>query len=214
MIPLYDDIPARRTVFLSYILIALNVLVFLMTRSDIGYYAVNYGVIPARVWAEGSFLSANFITYAFLHGSWWHLAGNMLYMWIFANNVEDALGYIKFIIFYFLSAYIAALAHVLLFPSSTAPLIGASGAISGILAAYMVLFPYAGINTLLFLGFFITITKIPAFVFILFWFFGQVMGFFGSSGHIAWDAHIAGFIGGLFLLKIMVKDYHKFQMRE
>ncbi len=213
MLPLYDDIPARRPAIFTYALIIANILIFLATKNDMGYYAVEYGIIPARVWADGSFFSVNFLTYMFMHGSWLHLLGNMLYMWIFANNVEDALGYIKFPIFYILSGYIAALVHVFLFPNSHAPLIGASGAISGILAAYMILYPYAGIHTFVFLGFFITIAKIPAFFYIGFWFFSQIFGLFGGPERIAWDAHISGFVGGLLLLKIFLPNYQDYQIR-
>ena len=139
----------------------------------------------------------------FLHGGFLHLAGNMLYLWIFGNNIEDVLGKFRFILFYFVCGAIAAFCHVVINPDSNIPMIGASGAIAGILGGYMVLFPKAKVKTLIFLGFFITIIRIPALVLLLLWMGLQVfnsMAMSAESGGVAWFAHIGGFIAGMVLI--------------
>jgi membrane associated rhomboid family serine protease len=143
----------------------------------------------------------------FMHGGLFHIAGNMLYLWIFGNNIEDRLGHTRFLVFYLLSGAVAAYAHALSSPSSEIPMVGASGAVSGILGAYLLLYPTAKVHTLIFFGFFIQVVRIPALVVIGFWGLIQVIngviskGFMTQTG-VAWFAHIGGFIFGLLTIKL------------
>ncbi len=144
----------------------------------------------------------------FLHGGLLHLGGNMLYLWIFGNNIEDRLGPVKFIIFYFVCGVVAAYSHAVTSPSSGIPMVGASGAIAGVLGAYLLLFPRAGVYTIVFLGFFIQVVRLPALIVIGFWAIIQLVSGLMSSagtmgGGVAWFAHIGGFIAGLALIKLM-----------
>ena len=145
----------------------------------------------------------------FMHGGIFHLAGNMLYLWIFGNNIEDKLGHVRFIFFYIFCGITAAYAHAIINPQSLVPMVGASGAISGVLGAYLLLFPRALVHTLVFLGFFVTVVKIPALIVIGFWVIIQfINGLISTSliqeGGVAWFAHIGGFIVGLFTIKLWV----------
>lgn len=139
----------------------------------------------------------------FMHGSWLHLLGNMLFLWIFGNNIEDRLGWIKFIIFYLLCGIGANLAHILFNMNSLIPVIGASGAVSGVMGAYLVLFPHARVRTLVFIFILVTTMDIPAAVFLAIWFIFQFLSAGGGSG-IAWLAHVGGFILGFLLIKFLV----------
>jgi membrane associated rhomboid family serine protease len=140
----------------------------------------------------------------FMHGSWLHLLGNMLFLWIFGNNVEDRLGPVKFIFFYLLCGVGASLAHVLFNLNSLTPVIGASGAVSGVMGAYLLLFPHARIRTLVFIFVLVTTVDIPAAVFLVIWFVFQFF-YAGGGGSIAWLAHVGGFIVGMLLLKVFLK---------
>jgi membrane associated rhomboid family serine protease len=145
----------------------------------------------------------------FMHGGFFHLAGNMLYLWIFGNNIEDRLGHVRFILFYAFCGVIAAYANATADPHSTIPMIGASGAISGILGAYLLLFPRATVYTLIFLGFFMTTVRIPALIVIGFWAIIQILNGVISAGlreggGVAWFAHIGGFLIGLVSIKLWV----------
>ncbi len=139
----------------------------------------------------------------FMHGSWLHLLGNMLFLWIFGNNIEDRLGRIKFIFFYLLCGIGASLTHILFNMNSLIPVIGASGAVSGVMGAYMVLFPHARVRTLVFIFILITTMDIPAAAFLAIWFIFQFLSAGGGSG-IAWLAHVGGFILGFLLIKFLV----------
>jgi membrane associated rhomboid family serine protease len=139
----------------------------------------------------------------FMHGSWLHLLGNMLFLWIFGNNIEDRLGRIKFILFYLLCGIGASLAHVLFNLNSLTPVIGASGAVSGVMGAYLALFPTARVRTLVFLFILVTTMDIPAAVFLVIWFIFQFLSAGGGSG-IAWLAHVGGFVLGFLLIKFLV----------
>jgi membrane associated rhomboid family serine protease len=146
-------------------------------------------------------------TAMFMHGGLFHLGGNMLYLWIFGNNIEDKLGHLRFIIFYIFCGITAAYSHALIDPHSLTPMIGASGAISGILGAYLLLFPRAGVYTVIFLGFFVQIVKIPALIVIGFWAIlqfisGMVSVGLVKQGGVAWFAHIGGFLIGLLTIKL------------
>ncbi len=141
----------------------------------------------------------------FLHGGILHILGNMLFLWVFGDNVEEAMGYLRYLLFYLTCGFVAALAHILLNPSSAIPMIGASGAISGVLGAYIVLHPRARVHTLIFLFFFIRVVQIPAAFFLGFWFLFQVLGV-GSGGGVAWLAHVGGFLAGIVLVKIFAQE--------
>ena len=137
----------------------------------------------------------------FLHSGIGHLAGNMLYLWIFGNNIEDVLGRFRFVIFYLVCGTLASMGHILTDLQSDIPMVGASGAISGILGAYLVLFPFARVKTLVFLGFLITIVRVPAIILLIIWMLIQVFsGVVAGDGGVAWFAHIGGFIAGMILI--------------
>lgn len=163
------------------------------------------GLIPARVSLSPEGLYP-FVTSMFLHGGWFHLIGNMLFLWIFGNNVEDRMGHGRFLVFYLLCGVGAAALHAFLYPDSAVPTIGASGAIAGVLGAYLVLYPGARIVALVPLGFILTTMEVPALLFLVLWF---VMQFFSGVGdlvaqasQVAYWAHVGGFVAGLLLVKL------------
>lgn len=214
MFPYKDDNPTRTIPFVTVLIIALNILVFVMQimsgvkGKDIVYA---YGAIPQNII---SFISTQPIhpfltvfTAMFMHGGLLHLAGNMLYLWIFGNNIEDRLGHFRFVLFYLFCGIVSAYSHALAAPGSAIPMIGASGAISGILGAYLLLFPMARVHTLIFFFFFVQVVQIPALIVIGFWAIIQVVNGLltqdaVNQGGIAWFAHIGGFIAGLFTIKL------------
>ncbi len=207
MLPLYDENPTRNFPVLIITIMSANILVFLWGLSvlpaDMNMVYYEFGMIPIDVSQSPLRGTPTIISSMFLHGGFLHLAGNMLYLWIFGNNIEDVLGKFRFILFYFVCGAIAAFCHVVINPDSNIPMIGASGAIAGILGGYMVLFPKAKVKTLIFLGFFITIIRIPALVLLLLWMGLQVfnsMAMSAESGGVAWFAHIGGFIAGMVLI--------------
>lgn len=140
----------------------------------------------------------------FVHGGLLHVGGNMLYLWIFGDNIEDRLGHFRFFIFYVLVGLIAGLTHIIMLPDSTLPMIGASGAIAGVLGAYFLLYPRAHVLTLVFFFFFVDVVRIPAVIFLGLWFILQLLSS-GAGGGIAWYAHIGGFLGGMALVKLFEK---------
>jgi membrane associated rhomboid family serine protease len=149
----------------------------------------------------------------FLHGGWMHLIGNMLYLWIFGNNIEDSMGHGRFVLFYLACGAAAALMQAMPNPESTIPMIGASGAISGVLGAYLLLFPRAKILVLVPLGFYITTVRLPAGIVLLFWFVFQIINNLlasGQQGGVAWGAHIGGFIAGMVLIPLLKHRKVKF----
>lgn len=232
MIPLKDDVPSRSLPFVTVGLIGLNVLVFLYQLS-LGMdgrgpgagaaeaFVSEFGVIPCRLTQScpGALprIADDFphpwvtiVTSMFMHGGLLHVGGNMLYLWIFGDGVEDTLGHARFLLFYLASGVAAAVGQTLVSPSSTVPMIGASGAVSGVLGAYLLLFPHATILTLLTFGFFIRFVHVPALIVLGFWivlqllngyitFSAQAMGR-GETGGVAWFAHIGGFLAGMVLL--------------
>jgi membrane associated rhomboid family serine protease len=219
VIPLRDANPVRRLPIVTIGLIAACVAVFayeLGTQSTGGDAALEtffeqYGLAPADLTAalqgdQTQSLSRELLTIPtsmFLHGGWLHLIGNMLYLWIFGNNIEDRLGRIPFLLFYFLGGFAAAFSQVLIGPDSTVPVIGASGAIAAVLGAYLVLFPRARVLSLVFLGFFYQLLEVPALVVLGLWFVLQLidglasLGVESSSGGVALFEHIGGFIAGV-----------------
>ncbi len=206
MIPFHDENPTKHFPLLTIALIAGNIFVFFWEFSYPGRTEVlfiNYGLVPHTFVNSPIRTYPNVFSAMFLHAGLLHLAGNMLYLWIFGNNIEDVLGKIRFITFYLLCGLIAAMCHVFMDTGSQIPMVGASGAISGILGAYLVLFPKAKVKTLVFLGILITIIRLPAVVLLLLWLGIQVYSNMSSSnigGGVAWMAHIGGFIAGMVLI--------------
>jgi membrane associated rhomboid family serine protease len=228
-LPLKDLNPTERLPVVTIGLIALNVVVFLYELSlgpHLEAFVATYGATPFElthgvdlvrtqgdmpaVHTTGS--SIPFITVftsMFIHGGFLHIFGNMLYLWIFGNNVEDLLGPVKFLFFYFLCGTAAAAAHVISQPNSAIPTVGASGAIAGVLGAYLVAFPRARVVTLVFLIVFIRIMVLPASFLLVFWFIMQAFSGFASlstgasSGGVAWFAHVGGFAAGAILIRLM-----------
>jgi len=214
MFPYKDDNPTATVPFVTIGLIGLNILVFLLQfLSDVDgkriVYA--YGAIPHNIVSFESTQPIHPIltifTSMFMHGGAFHIFGNMLYLWIFGNNIEDRLGHFRFIIFYLFCGIVAALSHTMTAAGSGVPMIGASGAVSGVLGAYLLLFPMARIHTIIFLGFFVQSVQIPALIVIGFWAIIQVVNGLitqgmGSQGGIAWFAHAGGFLAGLITIKL------------
>jgi membrane associated rhomboid family serine protease len=214
LIPFKDDNPTYTFPLVTVSLIVLNTVIFLWsisTPTDLSRIAFFYGAIPQNLISlektQPIHPVMTLFTAMFLHGGFFHLAGNMLYLWIFGNNVEDVLGHIRFLFFYIFSGIIAAYSHAITEAHSLIPMIGASGAVSGVLGAYMLLFPHARVHTLIFLGFFIQVVRIPAVIVIGFWFVIQIINGILSKGMlnqggVAWFAHIGGFLFGLFTIKL------------
>lgn len=234
MFPYRDENETQRTPYITYAVIALNVFAWLFVQGAGSPLALaesvcNLGLIPAELTlasAPGTSFPmgeglvcvtdpgrqvSNLLTSMFLHGSWMHLLGNMWFFWIFGNNVEDSMGRGRFLVFYLICGLLAAAAQIAFNPTSNTPMVGASGAISGIMGAYLVLFPRVRVFTLVFLGFFMTTFALPAWVMLLYWmaiqFFGGLQSM-GASGGVAFWAHIGGFVAGLALIKLFVRqDY-------
>jgi membrane associated rhomboid family serine protease len=216
MIPLRDLNPIRTTPFVNYLIIALNVLMFIWELSygpETEQFLYNVAFIPARFWIPG-YLVPNLITIfisMFLHGGFLHIAGNMLYLWIFGDNIEDRLGHFRYLLFYLLCGFGATMSHAFFNPTSRVPAIGASGAIAGVLGAYLILFPRARVTTLIPIFFFITIRELPAVLILGLWFVLQLFSGVGSlsaagqeqAGGTAYFAHIGGFVLGMILIGIM-----------
>ena len=215
MIPLHDDNPTEITPLLTIFFIVISVLVFFwqMSLGGQGNQAAVYslGVIPAvllnkeQLPPELALIPAELTVFTsmFMHGGFMHLAGNMLYLWIFGNNVEDAMGHVRFVIFYLLCGIAAVFGQVLQNPASEIPMIGASGAISGVLGAYLLLYPHARIMVLIPLGFYAHMVRLPAGLVLGFWFVIQIASSLAAdpnSAGVAWFAHIGGFIAGMALI--------------
>ncbi len=212
MIPLRDDNPTVLTPVVTVSLILANAAVFFYELSLnprlLEALIYHMGMVPAALThghIPGAGGYATVLSSMFLHGGWMHILGNMLYLWIFGNNVEDSMGHLRFIIFYLLAGIAAAMTHLALNPAATAPTIGASGAISGVLGAYLVLSPNARIQTLITLGFFIRIVYLPAWVLLIFWIGLQLLNQSlaagdPNAGGVAYAAHIGGFAAGLVLI--------------
>jgi membrane associated rhomboid family serine protease len=198
MIPLRDVIPSRTTPYVTVTLIALNTLVFvyqLRLGDAVQGFILAFGLIPAAFSWTAAFTST------FLHGSLLHVAGNMLFLWIFGDNVEDRMGHFRFLVFYALCGLAAALAQAAASPSSTMPMVGASGAIAGVMGAYFVLYPRSRVVTLVPFFLFIQIVEVPAIAFLGVWLVVQLLSGVGwmadhGSGAIAFWAHAAGFMAG------------------
>lgn len=208
MIPLRDSQPSYSPPVVTILIIMANTAVFLyelsLDRFSLNYFISTYGIVPARLELTTLFTSM------FLHGGWMHFLGNMWFLWIYGDNVEDILGRFKYLFFYLACGLAAGLVHVMMNPDSRIPTIGASGAIAGVMGAYMVKFPHSRILTLVPVFLFLTTVEVPA-VFILgYWFLLQFFSGVGtigdshlSQGGVAWFAHIGGFLAGMLLVNLL-----------
>lgn len=205
MIPLRDSLRPLRYPYVNILLILVNIVLFIYQTSlgseKIAELFFRFGVIPHHFLAPQGYSILPLFTSIFLHGGWLHLLGNMLYLWVFGDNVEDMMGHRNYFVFYLLAGLIANLAHIAANPQSTIPTIGASGAVAGILGAYFVLFPRARVLTLIPLGFFLTTARLPAVLFLFLWFFLQLFNALfaaaAAAQMVAWWAHIGGFLAGI-----------------
>ena len=202
MIPLRDVIPSRTTPYVTVTIIALNALAWfyevMMPREQLEVFLQVYGIVP------GAFIPSTLLTGMFLHGGWSHVIGNMWYLWIFGDNVEDRLGHGRFLVFYLLCGITAALGQIFMDPQSTLPMIGASGAIAGVMGAYFVLYPHSRVLTLIPLIIFWEIIELPAIMLLGFWFLMQLFSAGAiavtastGGGGVAFMAHVAGFVTGI-----------------
>jgi membrane associated rhomboid family serine protease len=212
--PLRDTIPSRSLPFVTISLIAVNTVVFIFEltmgqRALSGFVARN-GLVPSHITYlldnRPAFSATGFLPFfysLFLHGGWFHLIGNMWFLWIFGDNVEDRLGHLKYLVFYLVCGLLGNVGHYLANPTSAMPAIGASGAIAGVLGAYVVSYPRARVLVLLFLFFFVQIVELPALLVLGLWFLLQFVNGTASlvasaeTGGVAWWAHVGGFIGGI-----------------
>jgi membrane associated rhomboid family serine protease len=212
MIPIRDSIPTRRVPVVNYLLIAVNVMVFVLmwlagpAQESLVY---QFAMIPSN-YTNGVDLGdiLDVFTSMFMHAGIAHIAGNMLYLWIFGDNVEDRLGHVRYLVFYLVGGGVASLAQLLTNPGSQIPTVGASGAIAAVLGAYLVLFPHSRIATFVPLGFFMRLTMVPAAIVLGFWFvmqfFSGVMSIGGPEvGGVAYWAHIGGFVVGVVTAKLL-----------
>ena len=242
MFPYHDENVTLRTPIITYLVIALNLLVWFVVQGagsplELARSVCNLGLIPGELtlsvppgtrFPMGDGLVcltdpgrqvSHVLTSMFLHGSWMHLLGNMWFLWLFGNNVEDSMGRGRFVVFYLLCGIAAALMQVVTSPHSVIPMVGASGAISGVMGAYLVLYPRVRVHCLVFLGFFITTVALPAWTMLLYWLGLQfVSGLFGllssEGGGVAFWAHVGGFVAGMALVKVfanpeMVREHRE-----
>ena len=236
MIPYHDENDTVRPAYVTILLIALCSIVWLVYQGAgqevaLAASVCNRGLIPGELTetlrAGMAFRMTeelacvidpgpqytNVLTSMFLHGSWMHLIGNMWFLWLFGNNVEDSMTRPRFLVFYLLCGLGAALAQVLADPSSPVPMVGASGAISGVMGAYLVLYPHARVFTLVPLGFFLTTVALPAWMMLIYWMLIQILGGLSQTvaeqgGGVAFWAHVGGFVAGVALIKPFAKEKH------
>lgn len=217
MIPIRDSMRPKRKPFINWLLIIINLLVFFyetgLSKNQLEEIYFRYGIIPTEVLhlaQTGAFLDPPFLPFfsaMFLHGSWLHIIGNMWYLWIFGDNVEDRLGHFRYLLFYLIGGIIGSIAHILVNPTSPVPIIGASGAIAGVLGGYLITFPRSRVLALVPVFFFLTLMEIPAVVYLAFWFilqlFNGILSLGGVANPVAFWAHIGGFAAGMVLIKLM-----------
>ncbi|MDZ8055351.1 MAG: rhomboid family intramembrane serine protease [Aulosira sp. ZfuVER01] len=213
MFPLYDENPTRINPYVTYGLIGMNILVFFHEVSlrgpQIEQFFQLYALVPRELTSNFAGEWTTLITSQFLHGGWWHLISNMVFLWIFGNNIEERLGHLKYLIFYLACGALAALCQWFVGMNSAIPSLGASGAIAGVLGAYIIRFPQARVMTLVFLGFFVTTIRVPAMILIGLFVIQNLLSGFASlqtaanmsveTGGVAYWAHIGGFVFGLIL---------------
>lgn len=234
MFPYKDDNPTILTPFVTVGIIALTAAVWVLiqgagTQPALGKSVCELGAIPGEllgriretvripigpglacdVGTDGTWYTV--MTSVFLHGGWFHLIGNMWFLWVFGNNVEDSMGHTRFVVFYLVCGLFAALAQIFTSPSSPVPMVGASGAISGVMGAYLILYPRVRVHMLVFFGFWMTTVAVPAYLMLVYWAFLQLLGSLPAlasareSGGIAFMAHLGGFIAGAALIKLFAK---------
>ena len=236
MIPYHDENATSRTPIVTFALIGLCTFAWMLVQGagadvPLARSVCNLGLIPGELTGllspgtrtplgEGIYCvidpgrqSSNIFTSMFLHGSWMHLIGNMWFLWLFGNNIEDSMTRPRFVAFYLLCGIAAALAQVVVEPDSRIPMVGASGAISGVMGGYLLLYPRVRVYTMVPLGFFITSIALPAWVMLIYWMFLQIAGgvtgiFSEGQGGVAFWAHIGGFVAGLVLIKVFAKPKH------
>ncbi len=220
----YRDVNPRErfplvTVALMVINVAVQIYQATMSPERAGVFLRQTGAIPWEIshltdlvrWPDHPAallpIPLTLLTSMFVHGGWLHLVSNLWYLWIFGDNVEDSMGHLRFVLFYLLAGVAAALLQIAVEPGSTVPTVGASGAIAGVLGGYMLLYPRARIQCLIFLLIIITTVEVPAYLVLGFWFVIQLLRGFsgGAPGGVAWFAHIGGFVAGLLLIKIFVR---------
>jgi len=218
MIPLRDDNPTRSTPVVNVALIAICVIVFLWEVMLPGREAERavylLGFVPAVFFGRADFAQhwispeLSIVTSMFLHGGWMHLIGNMLYLWIFGDNVEDRVGHARYVLFYLVCGFVAALAQGFADMSSTVPMVGASGAISGVLGAYIVLYPRANVLVALPLLIVFYTLRVPAWVVLGMWFVAQLLSSLSAQqgAGVAFGAHVGGFVAGALLIRLFVRD--------
>ena len=218
MLPLKDLNPTRRTPYVTYGLIALNIVIFLWEQlfsvADLQNIFLRLSVVPANV-AQDPFAfetMLDFVRSMFFHGGWAHLLGNMLYLWLFGDNIEDRFGAILYVIIYFIGGFAASVAQILVDPNSAIPLIGASGAIAAVLGSYLILFPGVRVRGIIFFGFFTRLAEWPAWAVLGLWFVLQLLNgaaslgvAIGASGGVAFFAHIGGFVMGALLTWFLMR---------
>jgi membrane associated rhomboid family serine protease len=220
LIPIRDENPTRRFPVVTIGLIAINVIVglwsFTLLPDAYESLIAQYGAVPLQISRAFSLLPQfpaswmSLFSSMFLHGGLMHLGGNMLYLWIFGNNVEDHLGHLKFLVFYLASGLIAALAHFAGDTASNVPMIGASGAISGVLGAYLILYPHARVVTMVWFFFFLRFIAIPAYIVLGVWFVMQLTNVLaGGGGGVAWWAHIGGFVAGMLMIWLFAETRNR-----
>ena len=235
MFPYRDENETQRPAIVTGTIIGLNVLVWILVQGAGTTFALassvcNLGLIPGELtlslpagtrfpMGDGLVCAtdpgrqvSHVVTHMFLHGSWMHLLGNMWFLWLFGNNVEDSMGRLRFMIFYLLCGLAAAAGQIVTSPASAIPMVGASGAISGVMGAYLVLYPKVRVYTLVPLGFFLTSMALPAWVMLGYWFLIQfvsgLVSFSGEAGGVAFWAHVGGFVAGVVLVKLFARaDY-------
>ena len=217
MIPLRDENPTYRIPFVNYALIAINIFMFLW---QIGLGSENQNVFYSLALVPQAVTSgfdlrdlSSIFTSMFMHAGFAHIAGNMLYLWIFGDNVEDVLGHFRYLLFYLAGGFAASLTHILLYPSSTIPTVGASGAIAATLGAYLLLFPNRRVVTIIPFGFFLQVARIPALIVLGFWFLlqlfeGAVALGMAQLGGVAFWAHIGGFVFGMLFGPLLRERRH------
>ena len=234
MFPYKDENPTERPAVITISIIIANVLAFILVQGagaqgSLAQSVCNFGLIPAEILhgarpgggvelAPGMFCAMDaapqywtVITSMFMHGGWFHLIGNMVFLWVFGNNIEDAMGHGKFLLFYLLCGVAAAATQTFVSPHSVVPMVGASGAISGVLGAYILLYPRVRVHTLIILPIYITTVALPAWVMLGYWILLQLLSGLGSlreieKGGVAFFAHIGGFIAGLVLVRLFASE--------
>ena len=214
MFPLYDTVRSRRFPFINWMLILLNGLIFYyeitLGEDRLYRFILNWGLIPAQLTSNYAESWLTVFTSMFLHGGWLHILGNMWTLFIFGDNIEDRMGHGNYLVFYLLSGAAAAILQSVLMPASQVPMIGASGAIAGVLGAYLILYPRARIVSLVPILFIFTLVEIPAVIYLGIWFVLQLFSGWSAlqgaaSGGIAWWAHIGGFVFGVITVLLFAK---------